>query len=106
MKQFKPYDPIILSNKCKEIANKIWDMDKPSYWMLLCRERNDYTIIRACWDFDELHKAVIECLQNRGFVIDISEQKDGNFEIWLRDFDTSENVVYYFFDYNQAIIEV
>jgi hypothetical protein len=106
MKQFNPYDPIILNQKCKEIAEKIWNMNKPSYWMLLCRERNDYTVIRACWDYEELNAAIHDCLINRGFVINITEQEDGNFEIWLRDFDTNENVVYYLFDYNEAIVEV
>ena len=30
----------------------------------------------------------MECLTNRGLVLDISKQGDGNYEIWIRDFDT------------------
>ena len=113
MAQIKPYDPIALNNLCKKTAGEIWDAnflaDKPkdkTYWMLLCRERNDYTIFCVEHDVNELTSALIECLCNRGHVLDITRQDDGNYEIWVRDIDTKDNVVYYLFDYNEAIIEV
>ena len=106
MAQIKPYDPIVLNKMCTQVAEDIWQNDKPSYWMLLCRERNDYTVFRIYWDEEELKKAILECLNNRGYVLDITKQPDNNYEIWIRDFDTNDNVVYYLFDYNNAIIEV
>lgn len=106
MAQLKPYDPIMLARECKEVADDLWENEKPSYWMLLCRERNDYTIFRIYQDCEELKNALIECLNNRGSVLDIKKQEDGNYEIWIRDFYTEENVVYYLFDYNNALVEV
>ena len=113
MAQIKPYDPIALNNLCKKVASEIWDSNflaedpkEKTYWMLLCRERNDYTIFCIEHDVNELTSAIIECLTNRGYILDITRQNDGNYEIWVRDFDTNDNVVYYLFDYNGAIIEV
>ena len=36
----------------------------------------------------------------------IDLQKDGNYEIWIRDKKTKENFCYYLFDYSFGIIEV
>ena len=107
MKQVKPYDPFILNQECKKIAKEIWNTGRlPSYWMLLCRERNDYTIFLLEDSVNDFKSALIDCFNNRGKVLDITKQPDNNYEIWIRDFDTKENVVYYLFDYNNAIIEV
>ena len=113
MAQIKPYDPIVLHRLCGKVAGEIWDgifsSEEPklkTYWMLLCKERSDYTGFCIEHDVNELASAITECLTNRGYVLDITRQDDGNYEIWIRDFDTNENVVYYLFDYNNAIIEV
>ena len=45
-----------------------------------------------------------ECLYNRGEVLAIDEQEPGAWEIWLRDTETEEIVVYYFFDYNLGVL--
>lgn len=105
MAQIKPYDPIVLNKICIQVAEDIWYNASP-YWMLLCRERNDYTIFHIVHNKEELQKAIFECLNNRGYVLDITKQPDDNYEIWIRDFDTNDNVAYYLFDYNNAIIEV
>lgn len=105
MANIDPYDPIILNKSCYDTAREIW-REGVHYWMLLCRERNDYTIFRLVDDVNEFAKALIECLRNRGKVLDISKQNDGAYEIWIRDFDADENVVYYLFNYDNAIIEV
>lgn len=113
MAQIKPYDPIVLHRLCKKVASDIWDAnflaEEPrdkSYWMLLCKERSDYTIFCIEYNVKELASAIKDCLSNRGHVLDITRQSNGSYEIWIRDFDTEENVVYYLFDYNNAIIEV
>ena len=105
MAQIKPYDLIVLNKMCTQVAEDVWQ-SASSYWMLLCRERNDYTIFHIRNNKEELQKAILECLNNRGYVLDITKQPDNNYEIWIRDFDTNDNVVYYLFDYNNAIIEV
>lgn len=108
MAQIKPYDDFVLHKRCSEVIKEIWNkpFENQTYWMLLCRERNDYTIFCIKYSIKEAIDALEECLRNRGKILDITKQEDGNFEIWIRDFDTNENVVYYLFDYNGAIIEV
>jgi len=109
MAQIKPYDPIALNLICNKTAENIWhtfSQGNYSYWMLLCRERNDYTIFRLEDSVSSFSSALVECLNNRGRVLDITKQEDGNYEIWIRDFDTNENVAYYLFDYQNGIVEV
>ena len=109
MAQIKPYDIITLNRRCKDITKEIWCsflQGDHSYWMFLCRERNDYTVFRLENSISDFESALIECLNNRGKVLDITKQSDNNYEIWIRDFDTDENVIYYLFNYNNAIIEV
>ena len=103
MQNEKPLDIIALHIKTKEMIEDLYSTKNP-YWMLLCRERNDYTVfimITAEGTYDE----ILECLQNRGQVLSIDKQKDGNYEIWIRDSETKENFVYYFFDYKEGIIK-
>ena len=112
MAQINPYTKQDLEKLCDQVAEHIWGdcFDKnpgdKTYWMLLCRERNDYTVFCIKDSMVELADAIKDCLVNRGQVLDITKQEDGNYEIWIRDYLTRENVVYYLFDYNSAIIEV
>ena len=50
-------------------------------------------------------KELIPTLTNRGQVLSIDKQNDGNYEIWIKDFNTKENFVYYLFDYTFGIIK-
>jgi len=112
MAQINPYTKEDLEKLCSQVAEHIWgdffykNPEDKTYWMLLCRERNDYTVFCVKDSMVELTEAIKDCLVNRGQVLDITEQSDGNYEIWIRDYLTQENVVYYLFDYNEAIIEV
>ena len=103
MAQEKPLDPLTLN---RQVSNMVKDIAARSkYWMLLSNERKDYTIfiiLTAQGTYNEM----LPTLNNRGQVLSIDKQEDGNYEIWIRDFDTNDNVVYYLFDYNNAIIEV
>ena len=111
MKNEPPMDPIIFNTKIHDIAEEIRTA-KDSYWMLLNHERKDFTIFHLKkensvlkWMTDSLANDLKETLQNRGQILSIDKQEDGNYEIWIRDFDTEENFVYYFFDYTNAVIE-
>ena len=77
------------------------------YWMLLCHERRDYTVFNLQGEMTvrDINKDVIECLKNRGIVLAIDEQSDGNYEIWIRDKKTKDNVIYYLFNYEFGVIE-
>ena len=48
---------------------------------------------------------MVPTLVNRGQVLSIDKQEDGNYEIWIRDPKTKENFVYYLFDYSYGIIK-
>lgn len=103
----KPLDPIIKSKKIHNIADMInKNTEKENFYMLLCRERNDYTLFnfRNPQDYSDFINDFNECLYNRGEVLAIDEQESGAWEIWLRDIETEEIVVYYFFDYNLGVL--
>ena len=104
MAQEKPLDPIATNRAVKDAADGVLASFK-RYWMLLCRERNDYTVF-IINSSKNLENELKETLLNRGQLLDITQQEDGNFEIWIRDPETKENFVYYLFDYSFGIIEV
>lgn len=98
-------------NSKKQIITDFIKKCNNSYYMLLCNERKDYTVFR--WvnisNNDDAKKIaqilVDECLTNRGEIrgIDLTKTKDA-IEIWMVIDD--EAYVYYFFPYDNAIIEV
>ena len=106
MAQESPLDPILLFNKARETVIDILTVKDTKYWMLLCNERKDYTIFNLIApDADSFSADLVETLKNRGLVLSIDKQEDGNFEIWIRDPDTKENFVYYLFNYNYGVVE-
>lgn len=116
MEQEKPLDMIAFNigiNSIVEALNEKFyngkeQFDKNKYWMLLCKERSDYTIFNFFIDFNKkkFGEDLRECLLNRGSVLSIDKLDDGNFEIWIRDDITKENFVYYFFNYTEGVIEI
>lgn len=96
-----------------EIANRIagiaewFDSQMGKYFMLLCNERKDYTIFNLNQKTKEKYQAaaadVIDCMRNRGIILDVELQEDGAFEIWIK--DEEESFVYYFFPYDIGVIE-
>lgn len=98
-------------NSKKEIIKNFIIKQNNFYYMLLCNEQKDYTVFHwnnICDDTGAMEIAKIlvdECLKNRGEIrgIDLTENKDA-IEIWL--YIDEEAFVYYFFPYDEAIIEV
>lgn len=98
-------------NSKKQIITDFIKKCNNYYYMLLCNERKDYTVFR--WvnisnndDAKEIAQILVdECLTNRGEIrgIDLTKTKDA-IEIWMVIDD--EAYVYYFFPYDNAIIEV
>ena len=108
LKTDKVLDPIAFNIKVKEIAK---DVISKGYWMLLSNERKDFTIFHmTSYDVEKLYEELSETLKNIGSLVTAHKNADGAWEIWIRDTNplTSEleDYVYYFFDYNNAIIEV
>lgn len=102
-KEEKPLDIIALNIKVNDMITDLYSSEHP-YWMLLCRERNDYTVFIMLTREGTVTE-MLETIQNRGQVLSIDKQKDGNYEIWIRDTNTNENFVYYFFNYEFGIVK-
>lgn len=102
MSNEKPLDIIAFNRKTSDLINDI--INKSKYWMLLNNERKDYTVFILLTKEGSLQE-LRPTLLNRGEILSIDKQEDGNYEIWIRDKETKENFVYYLFDYSFGIIE-
>lgn len=99
-----PMDPILFNQKMIEVSI---DMVKHTYIMLLCHDRRDYTIFHITnADKKNAAKEISETLLNRGKILLVDKQKDGSWEIWIRDSLTDENFAYYLFPYDDGVVEV
>ena len=99
-----PMDPILFNKKMIEVS---MDMVEHTYMMLLCHDRRDYTIFHiANADKKIAAKEISETLLNRGKILLVDKQKDGSWEIWIRDSLTDENFAYYLFPYDDGVVEV
>ena len=105
---FKPMNHLELAAaQCK--IEDFFNMKCDSYGMLYCRERSDITIFHMYENQNSnppalAAKECLGCCTDRGDILSIEEQSDGNFEIWLRIDD--EPFAYYLFPYDNAVIEV
>ena len=99
-----PMDPILFNQKMIEVS---MDMVEHTYMMLLCHDRRDYTIFHiANADKKVAAKEISETLYNRGKILLVDKQKDGSWEIWIRDSLTDENFASYLFPYDDGVVEV
>ena len=99
-----PMDPILFNKKMMEVSR---DMVEHTYMMLLCHDRRDYTIFHITnADKEIAAKEISETLYNRGKILLVDKQKDGSWEIWIRDSLTDENFAYYLFPYDNGVVEV
>ena len=99
-----PMDPILFNKKMIEVS---MDMVEHTYMMLLCHDRRDYTIFHiANTDKKIAANEISETLHNRGKILLVDKQKDGSWEIWIRDSLTDENFAYYLFPYDDGVVEV
>lgn len=104
IKQMDAMNPIDFNKKCFEVANS---MMSSSAWMLLNKERVDFTVFLNTNDSKAkiIAKELMITLRNRGMVTYIDQQPDGAWEIGITDPRTGEGFIYYLFDYSQAIID-
>ena len=101
----------ILNSKKEVIKNFLVEKHR-KYYMLVCNERKEETIVRMGEQYDYTDKSrkvslilVDECLVNRGEIrgIDITQDKEA-IEIWMS--IEGDSYVYYFFPYDNAVIEM
>ena len=95
-----------IEEKTKEMITFI-EQHLDNYYMLLCRERNDYTIFhKTLKDNSVIIKELLECLDVRGAVkgFDITPDKYA-YEIWITSEEENESYCYYFFPNGTAKVE-
>lgn len=73
------------------------------YFMLLNKEQSDYTIFNFINNADYIANEVIECLKDRGKIIDIDKQDNNSYECWIR--RSGLMYMYLLFPYDAAVIE-
>ena len=114
--QFKPLNALELASaqiRIEEWLNTNLDDLGVRYWMLLCRERNDYTVFAAhphinqpMYDTNGIAGEIIGCASDRGEILDIClDEHETAYEIWVNTTDDSEIHAYLLFPYNQGVIE-
>ncbi len=88
---------------CKKIIRKFKHL---GYYMLLCREENDYTVVRVrkAKSQDKFEDLIIELLQSRGDIKDIDYDTDKqSLECWVQKDD--KIMMYKLFPYSWGVIE-
>lgn len=108
MSQAKELRRIDFKDSLNEIKDFIKEKDN-KYFMLLCKERSDYTVFvlfkNENSDRQIFKKELSECLINRGQILSIERTKDKQaYEIWIK--IDEEAFVYYLFPYDLGVIEV
>lgn len=72
-------------------------------YMLLAAEKKDFTVFRFKGmelDFTVMAKEIVEVLESRGVIKDVTVNEDFTVDIWVND------VFYKLFDYDWGVIEV
>ena len=103
MSKVDPLSTHLFHEDTRKMVTDIYTSRKP-YWMLLCRERNDFTLFILLTE-EGTYNEMIPTLENRGQILSIDKQEDGIYEIWIRDPETNENFAYYLFDYTFGVIK-
>lgn len=105
----KPLKKIELKDKLRNIK-PFFTKYPDRYFMLLCRERHDFTIFNFCngkTDFTLSHavKDLEECLVNRGRTVSVEliTGSENTYEIWLM--IDNQAYVYYLFPYDIGVLE-
>lgn len=103
--------PSLTNSELKKNLKKIkqFFLDKTDkYFMLLNRETYNFTLFNLGNKNEIAMKQTMddfkECLDNRGRIVSIEPDSEGNYEIWIVD-DFNEALVYYLFPYDLGVIE-
>ena len=110
MKQWPIIEGEGLDNVKQELRNYLENTPAEQYLMMLCREKNDYTLFNFydTWDDAQFADDVIECFANRGLGIVNSEIIDDGvaMEIWVKQPGQMEEAdLYYIFPADSMVIE-
>ena len=91
---------------------EVWKaLEKNStYFMLLCREQNDYTVFKVndlLEQYTNMWNEILGIMENRGYTMKaIYPREDGNIEYWGYHKETQECFMYLLFPYDWGVIEL
>lgn len=104
--------PIIedLKGVRETLINYLHNVPIEKYLMMLCRDKNDYTIFNINGNLfnNQFDQDVIECMENRGLGVVHCEITDNGstLELWVKRPNQREDIdLYYIFPADQMIIE-
>lgn len=111
----KGLDPLSLDT-IKDVLKKSLGTKKElsDYHMLLCHEQRDYTLFVPEFGPDNVGQEnytesvcenLMECIVNRGDIVEIKEVGINVLEIWIK-FADGEAYCYFFFPNDKAIVKV
>lgn len=84
----EPMTKDAIQEKKEELESWFEAAKSPNFYAgLLCRELNDYTVLRTNGKFHATVKEIIEVLQTRGDILDITYTQDGyaeSYQCWVR----------------------
>lgn len=109
MRQLPPQNKNKLKKSLKSIGS--WFSIPPAdkqWFMLLCREKADYTVFHFVdFNYEKGIQELEECIKDRGqlFAIDYVHEESA-YEIWIRNPETKDVSMYMLFNCPQMIIEV
>lgn len=93
-------------------AEDVWTaLDKTAqYFMLLNREKSDYTVFSISdleENYTDMWNEILDIMENRGYAMkDIAPNDQGNIEYWVQDKQTKECFMYLLFSYDWGVIEL
>lgn len=105
--------PEMNQEQYQKAAAQVWQsLSKESkYYMLLCREKNDYTVFKIKnieEDYSQLWNTILEILQeDRNYIIkDVEGTESGYIEYWVQDKEEEQCYMYILFPYDWGVIEL
>lgn len=109
MVKAEPLNREKLDKKKAEIHYFVKGLTNSRFYMLLNKEKADYTLLdlgkRSIYPIRIIPEVLIECLNNRGDIksIEITDDR-GAVEIWIS--ADNDAFVYYFFPYDEGVINI
>lgn len=90
---------------------KLWATENSDKWfMLLCREKADYTLfhcpIKSQTNTVKLIKELKLCIEERGFLKSINKAAEDAWEIWIKDDITNEVYMYMLFPCGSMVVDI
>jgi hypothetical protein len=111
--QFPFIEKEVLETTTREKITEFLKATNCFYYMMLCKERSDYTL----FNFSHYHindkianraaTDIFSCMKNRGLgILDLFVNDDNVLEIWVKEREEGAiPAVYYFFNYDEGVID-